>query len=140
VNFRPPRNEEPDVNLTPLIDVVFLLLIFFMVSTTFTKQSEVTVNLPKATDQPVTVQEDMIEVSIDASGQFFINEQRLVNIKLSTLMRALKETAGDNASPQLIIKADAQTPHQSTITVMDAARRLGFSKIGFATTHLEEDR
>jgi biopolymer transport protein ExbD len=140
VNLRNPRREDPDVNITPLIDVVFLLLIFFMVSTTFSKQSEISINLPKATDQLQQMEEDRIEIAIDGEGQFYINDRRVVNVQLATLMKAIKEVAGEGKNPQLIIRADSQTPHQSVITAMDAVRQLGFTKLGFATTHLNEDR
>lgn len=133
MNFRPQRSEEVDVNLTPLIDVVFLLLIFFMVSTTFKDQSEIEIRLPNASEAPKELNVESIEIIIDAQGQYYVNSQPLVNSLSSTLQRALKEVAGDETDPIIIVKADASTPHQAVITAMDASRQLGFGRLGFAT-------
>ena len=138
MNFRPQRGEEVDVNLTPLIDVVFLLLIFFMVSTTFKEQSEIEIQLPNASEEPKEITVDSIEITIDAQGQYFVNSRPLVNSQISTLKRALQEIAGDEKDPIIIVKADAQTPHQAVITVMDASRQLGFGRLGFATVKEEQ--
>ncbi len=138
MNFRPQKSEEVDVNLTPLIDVVFLLLIFFMVSTTFKDQSEIEIQLPTASEAPKEIQNDHIEITIDVQGQFFVNSHPLVNSQLVTLKRALKEAAGENDNPIVIVKADAMTPHQAVITAMDASRQLGFGKLGFATVQNEK--
>lgn len=133
MNFRGKQKESPDVNITPLIDVVFLLLIFFMVSTTFKDNSEIEITLPKASQAPQETLPQSIELTIDAEGQYYVNQQRLVNTQLETIKRALKQVAGEQESPVIIIKADAKTPHQAVISAMDAARQLGFSKLGFAT-------
>ncbi len=133
MNFRGKQKEGPDVNITPLIDVVFLLLIFFMVSTTFKDNSEIEITLPKASQAPQETLPQSIELTIDAEGQYYVNQQRLVNTQLETIKRALKQVAGEQQSPVIIIKADAKTPHQAVISAMDAARQLGFSKLGFAT-------
>ncbi|OGT21234.1 MAG: biopolymer transporter [Gammaproteobacteria bacterium RBG_16_57_12] len=140
MNFRTQRKEELDLNIAPLIDVVFLLLIFFMVSTTFDKQSEIKIVLPKATQQAQPIENDRIEISIDSEGQYYVNDLRVVNVQLSTLMKAMKEVAGNQKDPQLIIRADSNTPHQAVITAMDAARQLGFSRLAFATTHMNEGK
>lgn len=127
-----------DVNLTPLIDVVFLLLIFFMVSTTFKDQSEIEIRLPTASEEPKEMTLESIEVTIDAQGQFYVNSRPLVNTQLETLKRALQEVAGDEEDPMVIVKADAMTPHQAVITAMDASRQLGFARLGFATIEDEK--
>ena len=138
MNFRRQRQEEASVNLTPLIDVVFLLLIFFMVSTTFTRETQLKLDLPQAASgEPVEIQEQQIELTISASGEVAINDKALLAPSLDTLKAALqRESGGDNNLP-LIITADAQTPHQSVIMAMDAAGQLGFSRLRLTTSELE---
>ena len=134
MNFRPPRNRDIDINITPLIDVVFLLLIFFMVSTTFVKQSEIDLTLPEASaelrDDPI----DKIEIAITRKGDIFVNDQALVNSQLATVRQALKAARPDGgAEPVVIISADAEATHQIVIDVMDAARQAGLYRITFPT-------
>ncbi|MDT8384165.1 MAG: biopolymer transporter ExbD [Gammaproteobacteria bacterium] len=133
MNISPSRKENLDVNITPLIDVVFLLLIFFMVSTTFERESEIEIMLPEATADAKAADEFSLQVTVDAEGIFYVNGQRVINTQLETLMKAMKEVAGDRENPPIILSADAKTPHQSVITVMDAARQLGFIHLNFAT-------
>ncbi len=140
MNLRKFERQEPDVNLTPLIDVVFLLLIFFMVSTTFTRESQISVDLPQSTAKPVETDQTTIEVTIDAQGHYYVNQQLVVNKKLDTLKRALQIAVGDNKNPALIINADAKTTHQSVVTAMDAARQLGIVHLSLATQHSDNDR
>lgn len=131
--------ENPDVNLTPLIDVVFLLLIFFMVSTTFNKESALSIELPSADGQVTQKQPHQIELSIDADGNYAINNERLVNVQVSTLKAAIVKIAGDERELPLIISADGRASHQSVVTAMDAIRQLGFSHLTFATRIVQED-
>ncbi len=138
MNFSPQKSEEVDVNLTPLIDVVFLLLIFFMVSTTFKDQSEIEIRLPTASEEPKEMTLESVAITIDDKGQFFVNDHPLINTQLTTLKRALKEVVGDEKDPLIIVKADAMTPHQAVITAMDASRQLGFARLGFATVKDEK--
>jgi len=133
VKLRAGRREEPDVNLTPLIDVVFLLLIFFMVSTTFDKSSELSIELPEATATQPPEHDRSITVAIDAQGRYYVDGRRLVNEKAETLVRALKRVAGGRSTVPVVIDADARTPHQAVVTVMDAARELGLLHLRFAT-------
>lgn len=136
MNFPRPQSEEIAINLTPLIDVVFLLLIFFMVSTTFTKETQLKVDLPQATTEQVA-QVDMLEVIIKADGSFSINDKVLVNAQPKTLRAALlKESDGDFRTP-LKISADASTPHQAVITAMDVAANLGFSQLSLTTREID---
>ncbi len=132
------RREEPDINLTPLIDVVFLLLIFFMVSTTFNKESEIKIELPTAEGEVKPVEARTVEILIDARGRFFVNQQEVINTRVDTLKRAIAKEAGDDPQPRILLSADRQTPHQAVITAMDAARRLGFNHLTFATTRPPE--
>jgi biopolymer transport protein ExbD len=128
------RHEDPDVNLTPLIDVVFLLLIFFMVSTTFERDTEISIELPEASGKPVESQRPLVEISIDEKGRYFVNKEEVINTQIETLMHAIKKAAGDEVKPRVLLSADKMTPHQAVITAMDAARQLGFVSLTFATS------
>lgn len=139
MNFRRQKLDEAGVNLTPLIDVVFLLLIFFMVSTTFTRETQLKIDLPEAASGETAESPDLqqIELTISASGEVAINDKVLIEATLDKLKSALqRESAGDTSLP-VIITADAQTPHQSVITVMDAAGQLGFSRLRLTTSQME---
>ncbi|MDH5444665.1 MAG: biopolymer transporter ExbD [Gammaproteobacteria bacterium] len=139
MNFRQGQTEEePQLNLTPLIDVVFLLLIFFMVSTTFNKQSEISIELPEASGKPLKTEKFVIEIEIDNQGRYFVNQQRVKDNKVSTLKRAIRLTQGRKKTPQLIISSDRNTPYQAVVTAMDAARQLGLVNLTFATKQAEE--
>ena len=139
MNFRSQRHSEIDINITPLIDVVFLLLIFFMVSTTFERESELKITLPEASEEQVETKPDLILVRIDANEQIYIGDKPLVNTKASTIGAALKEQAQELTDPPVIIRADAEVSHQTVIKVMDAARQSGLVNITFATRVLEEE-
>ena len=131
--------QEVEVNLTPLIDVVFLLLIFFMVSTTFTKETHLAIDLPEATGEPARVAEKQVEVSITRSGDFSINEVALIKSDLENLKIAIEKVSrGDTAIP-MIITADASTPHQAVVTAMDAAGQLGFVQLSITTRNSAEN-
>lgn len=124
---------EVDINLTPLIDVVFLLLIFFMVSMTFTKETHLSIDLPEATADPMRVVRNQIDVSISKSGRFAVNEVALINDSLETLKRAIEQVSQGDHNMPFIITADAATTHQSVVTVMDAAGQMGFVHLSMTT-------
>ena len=139
MNFRRNRREEVSVNLTPLIDVVFLLLIFFMVSTTFTRETQLSIDLPEATGQIREAEEGEIEILIDESGQYRVNGRGLVDQRIRTLQAAIyKISAGDTTMP-LIITADAETAHQSVVRAMDAAGQMGFVHLSITTRQPAQD-
>ena len=139
MNFRALGSEEVDINLTPLIDVVFLLLIFFMVSTTFIRESEIELTLPEASADVREHRPETIDIAVDASGRVFIDGKALINTKLATISQALREIrSGKEEAPIVVINADAQASHQAVITVMDAARQAGLTKITFPTRQREE--
>jgi biopolymer transport protein ExbD len=138
VNLRQFTKQDPEVNLTSLIDVVFLLLIFFMVSTTFTKEAEITVDLPEANAEPVEAALAPIDLTIDVKGRFYINQQKVVNRQIATLKKAIQLAVDGREDVPLVISADANTPHQAVITAMDAARQLGIVKLSIATTQPKE--
>lgn len=133
MNLRGPRREDPEVNMAPLIDVVFLLLIFFMVSTTFKHEAEIKVQLPQASEKPAPVPKNSINVVIDAQGRFYINDKELVNTRVNTVKRAMALVAKGHKDIPLIIRADGKTPHQAVVTAMDAAAQLGIVHLSIAT-------
>lgn len=140
MNLRPKKQEEPDVNITPLIDVVFLMLIFFMVSTTFQKESAVKVDLPKASQQEEQeTDEQFVEVTVNSAGEYFINRAKVLNRDPKTLKAAILKHAGSNNERPFIIRADAKAPHQSVVTVMDVAGQLGFTRISIPTERQAEN-
>ncbi len=138
MKFQSRKREDIDLNLTPLIDVVFLLLIFFMVSTTFQKESELQVHLPEASQAPVTVPDKSIEISINTTGQYFLNGRELTNNRLETLRSAIQTLTGGQRDMPLIIRADALTPHQAVVTAMDAAAQLGMRRLSIATSQADQ--
>lgn len=134
MKFKRQRSQQVAMDLTPLIDVVFLLLIFFMVSTTFTRESHLQVELPQASGNPATPAEvEQIDVVISADGQFLLNDKPLVNNRRETLERGIRELTGTDTSLPFIITADARTPHEFVVRAMDAAGRLGFAKLSITT-------
>ena len=139
MKFRRQKKSDNSVNLTPLIDVVFLLLIFFMVSTTFTKETHLVVDLPEAEGSKVEGAVDEIDILITRDGGFSINGMKLVNNKIDTVMKGITEVSNGDVALPVIITADAQTSHQSVVTAMDAAGRLGFVKLRITTMQAEEE-
>lgn len=137
MNLRTPRREEPGLDLIPLIDVVFMLLIFFMVTTTFNRDSGLEIQLPTADAEQTEPKTDRIEITIDAEGRYYVNQQALINTQLDTLKRAIEQTAGEHRDAPLIISADARTPHQAVVSAMEAAAQLGFVRITFATQQVK---
>jgi biopolymer transport protein ExbD len=127
---------EPEVNLTSLIDVVLLLLIFFMVSTSFVKQSQISIRLPEA-DSSAVVEEvpDQLDVMITEQGTYLVNGRELVNNRPETIRNALQKLSGGNTSLPLTISADANARHQYVVTAMDVAGKLGFVQISIATVN-----
>lgn len=138
MKFRRSEREQPDVNLTPLIDVVFLLLIFFMVSTTFERETQISVELPEAAGDALEAEPQVVEITIDREGRYFVNRQEVVNTQIETLKRAIREVAEGLEEPQVILSADQKTPHQAVITAMDAARQVGLVNMTFATSRPDE--
>ncbi len=138
-NLRPRRNRSPELNVTPLIDVVFLLLIFFMVSTTFDRYSEIKIELPQANADKSAAEAEFIDLTVDQTAKYYVDNKEVVNTTADTLSRALKKARGERAEDPVVISADANTPHQSVITAMDAASRAGLYRITFATAREAAD-
>ena len=139
MRFRRQRLEGVDVNLTPLIDVVFLLLIFFMVSTTFTKETHLAIDLPEAEGEPAPAEREQVEVLVSESGTYTVNSHNLIDTRIDTLKSAIHAvSAGDNELP-MVISADAQAPHQSVVRAMDAAGQLGFVHLSITTVQPRDE-
>ena len=127
---------EPEVNLTSLIDVVLLLLIFFMVSTSFVKQSQISIRLPEAESAAVVDEvPEQIDVMITEQGTFLVNGRELINNRPETIRNALQSVSGGNTTLPLTISADANARHQFVVTAMDVAGKLGFVRISIATVN-----
>ena len=136
MNFRNKKHKPLDISLTPMIDVVFLLLIFFMVTTTFSRESVIKVMLPQADGQQAEKQKQALLLTINKSGQYFIDDKPLSDQSLDTLAKELTVHRNNRNIP-LIINADAAAPVQSAISVLDVASKIGFSNITFATQKQE---
>ena len=128
-----------EVNLTPLIDVVFLLLIFFMVSTSFTKQSEITLALPTASGESRDIIPDLIELVVTREGAYRVNGLPLSGTRVNTIKDALYQLSKGDTTLPLAIVADAKASHQSVVTAMDAAGQLGFSRLSIATLNPQSE-
>jgi len=146
MKFSDRQEEDTTINLTPLIDVVFLLLIFFMVSTTFSKESQLRIKLPESSEEPVERDEaKLLEIEISADGVYAVKgpdekaARELLNSSRETLRRALIRVSQGNAEMVTVIRADRRTPHESVIRAMDISRTLGLTNITFATQTTPED-
>lgn len=139
MNIRSSGRQKVTLDLTPLIDVVFLLLIFFMVSTTFDKQTQLKVDLPEASEQTTEDrEEDQIAITIDAQGHFYINDEELITHDLDTLKRAMIKISGDRKDLPVLVSSDKQAPFQAAIMVMDAVGQLGLSRLSFVAQQTPE--
>jgi biopolymer transport protein ExbD len=136
VKFNPRRSEEPELNMTSLIDVVLLLLIFFMMSTRFVDESRLAIRLPEAGLEPdAAALRDTVEIEVTAEGGYRVNGRPLINNSPDTLSVALSRAASGNRAVPVTIRADARAMHQSVVTAMDVAGRLGYRQLNIATVH-----
>jgi biopolymer transport protein ExbD len=133
MKLRAKRVEEIELNLISLVDVVLLLVIFFMLSTTFVQDSRLRIVLPEASSAISPHEVSPIVVSISAQGSYRVNDRALVNNERATLSAALRQVAGDSRRGTVTIRADARSSHQSVVTAMDVAARLGFTQVDIAT-------
>ncbi|MBZ0105313.1 MAG: biopolymer transporter ExbD [Sulfuricella denitrificans] len=134
MNFQRGRSkEDPEINLIPMIDVLLVILIFLMVTTTFSQIAELQINLPTADAEKQAEKANEITVAVDASGRYVINRIPLANPSVDTLNEALRRAAGDRSDPVIVINADAEATHQSVINIMEASRLAGYNRISFAT-------
>lgn len=133
MNLRTHPREQPEVNLTSLIDVVLLLLIFFMVTTSFVRETEILLQLPEASTPDLAVKGETLEITITAQGDYLVNGRQVINRRPATLRRAMVQEAGEGRDLPVVIRADARATHQAVVTAMDIAGRLGFTRINIAT-------
>lgn len=135
MNFRrKSRREEPEINFVPLIDVMLVILIFVMATTTYSKFAELKINLPTANaDKPADNQPQSINVAVSANGQYSVNNQITTFTTVDDMAVQLRKAAGATPDPMIVIDADAQSTHQSVVNVMEAARLAGYGKLTFAT-------
>jgi biopolymer transport protein ExbD len=136
MNFRQKNRAKLDITLTPMIDVVFLLLIFFMVTTTFSRETQIKIKLPEAEGEERDQQPKVIALTIDANGIYYVNDHQVINQKPATLKKAIIDAAGNSRALPFVISADAKTPYQAVITALDIASQAGFSRITFAAERI----
>ncbi|MDR0776480.1 MAG: biopolymer transporter ExbD [Azonexus sp.] len=125
--------EEPEINLIPMIDVLLVIIIFLMLTTTYSKFSGLEINLPTAEASKQNEQPNEIDVAVTASGQVLIDKSPLAATDVQTIAEALRRAAGDRQDPLIVIIADAKATHQSVVDIMQAAQNAGFPHISFAT-------
>ena len=126
-------DDEPDINLVPLIDVILVLIIFFVVTTTFDARSVLKLQLPQATGEPSQGQSKALSVLVNADGRYFVDDREALRTDVESLKQTLREVAGDDRERAVLLRADARTPHQSVVTALDALGQLGFSRVSIAT-------
>ena len=134
MNFRKKvREDDLEITFIPLIDVLLVIIIFLVVSTTFTKFSELKINLPTAEANQVDKKVERINIAISENGDYSINEVSIVSPNINSISMSLREASKNIKDPVIVINADSNSPHQSVINVMEAARISGLSKITFST-------
>ena len=134
MNFqRGKRHEELEMNLVPLIDVLLVIIIFLVVSATFSRTSELQINLPTAEASSPQDKPLVITVEVDASGRYMVNGNEVEGAEVSAIASALTKAAGDGKEPTIVINADAKATHQSVVNVMEASRQANYTHITFAT-------
>jgi biopolymer transport protein ExbD len=139
MKLRPTNHTEPEINLTSLIDVILLLLVFFMVTTSFVQESELVISLPEASDAArLTKEVRGLEITVTANGSYFVNNRALVDNRSSTLKAAIIKLMPELNAERVTITADAQASHQAVVTAMDVAGKLGFVEISIATIAASE--
>jgi biopolymer transport protein ExbD len=138
MNFQRGRQkEEPEINLVPMIDVLLVILIFLMITTTYSKFSELEISLPQATSEKPADRPNVIDVSVSATGSYTVNRIPVEYSNAAGLSSELRAAAGDRPDPVIVINADAAATHQSVITIMEAARMAGYNHITFMAKNPE---
>ena len=137
MNFNPVRREDPEISLIALIDVVLMLLIFFMLSSTFVDEGRMKVQLPSAVETPRPGPAERIVVTVTEQGGYRVNERELSNSGRDTLRRAVAEVAGEARDARVVIRADGRATHQSVVTAMDVVGRMGFTQLDIATVQTD---
>ncbi len=133
MRFTSPESDEPEITMVPLIDVILVLLIFFMATATFDQNSRIKVQLPQASNEEAAELAPPLTVQIDAEGRYFVNNSEVLNSRLDTLKAAIQQLGGDPEKQSVVLRADARTEHQSVVTAMDALSQLGYRNLSIAT-------
>jgi len=134
MKLRPSSRDEPEINLTSLIDVVLLLLVFFMITTSFVRESELSIRLPEVDSEGSLIADvKSLEITVTARGSYLVNDRALVDSQPATLQAAIRKLMPDLDAETVTISADAQAQHQAVVTAMDVVGRLGFVNISIAT-------
>ena len=126
-------DDEPEINLVPLIDVILVLIIFFVVTTTFDARSVLKLQLPQANGEPSEASSKALSVLVNAEGRYFVQDREALRTDVESLKRTIVEVAGEDRKRPVLLRADARTPHQSVVTALDALGQLGFRQISIAT-------
>jgi len=134
---RVQRDDEPEINLISLIDVLLVLVLFLVLTTTFAREARLNVQLPQADVEPRTLPLKPLEVVVDAQGRWYVAEREVIGTSADALQRAIEQVAGDEREQPLTIRADAKAPHQAVVTVMEVAGRLGFADLAILTVKAE---
>lgn len=137
MKLRDSRKEDPEINLISLIDVMLLLVIFFMMSSTFVQEGRMQVQLPNAIEEHRAGRVEPIVVTVSAQGSYRVNERELANSSRDTLRRAVAEVAGEARDARVVLRADARATHQAVVTAMDVLGRMGFAQLDIATVQPE---
>ena len=132
------RDDDFEINVSPLIDVMLTLLMFFVLTATFDQTARLKVALPQASEAAEAEPETGLTIQVDSDGRYFIDNNEVLNPSVDTLKDALGQIAGDDRSRPVMIRADAQTPHQAVVTAMDALGQVGFTRLSIATTPPKE--
>ena len=127
------KDDEPEINLVPLIDVILVLIIFFVVTTTFDARSVLRLELPRAVGQPAEPQSKALSVLVNADGRYFVDDREALRTDVESLKRTIADVAGEDRDRPVLLRADARTPHQAVVTALDALGQLGFRRISIAT-------
>jgi biopolymer transport protein ExbD len=126
-------DDQPEINLIPLIDVIFVLIIFFVITTTFDARSVLKLELPRAAGEPAQEASRALTVLVNADGRYFVGDREVLRTDVDSLKRTLVDVAGSDRERMVLLRADARTPHQSVVTALDALGQLGFSRVSIAT-------
>jgi len=138
VKFSTPEGDEPEITVIPLIDVILVLLIFFMATATFDQNSRIKVQLPEASSEAKEDSATPLIIQIDAEGRYFVNNSEVVNSRIDTLKAALQQLGGEPAEQPVVLRADARAQHQAVVTAMDALAQTGYRNLSIATVRGSE--
>ena len=126
-------DDEPEINLVPMIDVILCLIIFFVVTTTFDNRAVLRLQLPRANGEPAPTQSQPLTVLVNADGRYFVGDREVLRTDTESLKRSIAEAAGEDRARPVLLRADARTPHQAVVTAYEAVGQLGFRQVMIAT-------